>query len=91
MHSVGGLLEVPESPLARSFTQRRRPLDDISCVVPNSATSGDGGGDLVAMVRRIEHLLVGRDPAAILDQMKELGEQQARMETLLLDLTRGGA
>jgi len=89
---MNGLLDVPESPLARSFTQRRRPLDDLSCVVPNSATSSDGGrGDLVAMVQRIENLLMGRDPAGILDQMKGLGEQQARIEALLLGLTGRGA
>jgi len=91
MSGAGGFLNVPESPLARSFSQRRRPLD-LSCVVPNTATSGDGSrGDLVAMVRGIENLLVGRDPAALLDQMKELGEQQSRIEALLLDLTQGGA
>ena len=91
VNGAGGFLNVPESPLARSFSQRRRPLD-LSCAMPNTATSGDGStGDLVAMVRGIENLLAGRDPVALLDQMKELGEQQARIEALLLDLTQGGA
>ncbi|KAF8339538.1 uncharacterized protein EI90DRAFT_3151052 [Cantharellus anzutake] len=81
-----GLLSAPESPLARSFSQRRRPLDDAFYNVPGSAAPG--GGDLGATLRRIENLVAERNPIIVHDQIKELGERQTRIEALLLSLTR---
>ncbi|KAA1467684.1 hypothetical protein DENSPDRAFT_813509 [Dentipellis sp. KUC8613] len=74
----------PRSPLARLFTAPRRE--------PDSAASEERMERVEEGVRRMEELLEdvrGLPVAKLKDEMRELQERQARIEGLLMMLTRG--
>ncbi|KAF8604724.1 hypothetical protein BDV93DRAFT_96560 [Ceratobasidium sp. AG-I] len=70
----------PSSPLARLFGTRQRVI----------STQGDAFGDIRRIGEAMESLKEAALPGEKLRQeIKELSERQARIETLLLTLTRG--
>ncbi|TDL25527.1 receptor-activated Ca2+-permeable cation channel [Rickenella mellea] len=81
------VLEAPASPLSRLFTRPR--VYSAPDQVPAATALAE---DALAGIKKMEALLEGvRDlPVQKLkDEMKELQDRQARIETLLLTLTRG--
>ncbi|KAI0687685.1 hypothetical protein BC835DRAFT_1408332 [Cytidiella melzeri] len=76
----------PRSPLNRLFNYRREvSASQERLAPPNAATDRDMLKKLETMVDEIRHLPVNK----LKEEMKELQERQARIENLLLMLTRG--
>lgn len=73
----GGLAPM-DSPLARSFTHRRRPAEEVHRH-PSSE-------DMLTSMKRVEGMLAER--GTLTKDMKEMSERQTRIEALLMSLTR---
>ncbi|KAF8518239.1 hypothetical protein JB92DRAFT_2903943 [Gautieria morchelliformis] len=80
--------DLPGSPLARVYT-RPRSVPDVSEGVP---AVGESVEDILGSIRKVEVMMEGISElpvARLRAEMKELQDRQARIENLLMTLTRG--
>ncbi|KAF8529803.1 hypothetical protein JB92DRAFT_2859750 [Gautieria morchelliformis] len=77
------------SPLARIYTRRPLSVPDVIEGVP---TVGESVEDILGSIRKVEVMMEGISElpvARLRTEMKELQDRQARIENLLMTLTRG--